>query len=337
MILHELNTAKSLWDLLAVLHYPIKDVLKAIKELREEGFIKVAENGFELIDKGKGFVKSVTKYTGNICSACQGKRVVLDDAFNEVLNEFKKLVKDRPQPSSEFFQGYMKEEDVINRIAFMHHYRDVADKEIVLIGDDDLVSVALSLTGLPKRICVLDIDERIGSFLKALRKHHGLEIEFRKYDVSENLPPDLISSFDVFSSEPLETLSGLRVFLGRGISCLKEDGVGYFGLTVLEASYRKWRAVQNFLLRSNCVITDVVRDFSRYPMQYETVDYENFANKLGLPSHGRRDWYKSTLFRFEVLGKPKILVNPNKKIKVQSIDKNEDLTHPLLDLDVYRL
>ncbi|MEM4726597.1 MAG: bis-aminopropyl spermidine synthase family protein, partial [Nitrososphaerales archaeon] len=107
--------------------------------------------------------------------------------------------------------------------------------------------------------------------------------------------------------------------------------------TVLEASYRKWRAVQNFLLRSNCVITDVVRDFSRYPMQYETVDYENFANKLGLSSHGRRDWYKSTLFSVEVLGKPKIVVNPNKKIKVQSIDKNEDLTHPLLDLDVYRL
>jgi len=42
------------------------------------------------------------------------------------------------------------------------------------------------------------------------------------------------------------------------------------------------------------------------------------------------NWYKSALFRFEVLGAAKLPPTANKKLKIKFIDPDEDLTHPKL-------
>ncbi|MEO0250808.1 MAG: bis-aminopropyl spermidine synthase family protein, partial [candidate division WOR-3 bacterium] len=47
---------------------------------------------------------------------------------------------------------------------------DLDGKSIALIGDDDLLSIALALAGLPSNITVLDIDERLGEFIKKVSK-----------------------------------------------------------------------------------------------------------------------------------------------------------------------
>jgi len=254
----------------------------------------------------------------------------MDGRFREVLEEFREIVKGRPAPTIDFFQGYMHERDVVERVALMHYYGDVAGKDFILVGDDDLLSVALALTRLPSRILVLDIDRRLGDFIGKVNKDHGFEIEFREYDVSDPLPEDLVESFDVFSSEPLETLSGLRAFVSRGVSCLREGGVGYFGLTTIEASRRKWRSIQRALIAMNCVITDIIRGFSTYPMNYGTINYELFVQKFKFPVKPNPgiDWYKSALIRFEVVGKPKPVIDWRKKIRIQYVDLEEDLTYP---------
>jgi Predicted methyltransferases len=203
----------------------------------------------------------------------------------------------------------MYENDVVARAALMHRYGDLNGKSIVLIGDDDLLSVALALTRLPSRITVLDIDKRLGEFIESVNKEYGFNIEYVEYNVANPLPQGLLESFDVFSSEPLESASGLEAFVLRGVACLRENGVGYFGLTLYEASLKKWLAVQRLLSRMNCVVTDVIQGFSVYPMNYdETANYEEFAYRLGLKvaKNPGINWYKSALFRFEVLGKAKL-------------------------------
>lgn len=221
---------------------------------------------------------------------------------------------------------------MIARAALMHYYGDLDRKSIVLIGDDDLLSVALALTGLPSRIVVLDVDARIGEFIKSVNMEHNFSIEFKRYNVADPLPAEFHRKFDVFSSEPLETMSGLKAFLCRGVACLKANGVGYFGLTLHEASLKKWLAVQRLLVRMNCVITDIIQGFSVYPMDYGTVDYEEFIYNLGFTVRENPgiNWYKSALFRFEVLGEARVSANLDKKLRVKFMDENEDLTHPFL-------
>lgn len=305
--------------------------MKALTDLYNKGIIMVLEDGtIALTDEAKRLVdKRAIQFVSSICEDCNGKRIKFSGSFNELFKLYRQAVRNRPEPILKYFQGYLKEYDVIARVALMHYHGDLIGKSFVFIGDDDLVSVAVALTHLPSRICVLDVDKRIGEFISSVNREYGLDIEFREYNVSEPLPKDLLFSFDVASSEPLESLNGLRAFVNRGVGCLKDGGCGYFGLTTLEASYHKWHRMERMLLANNCIITDIIRDFSIYPMRYASINYEQFATKLPFATGENKgiDWYKSCLIRFEVIGKR----NPrkfNKRLPVELLDLNEDLTYP---------
>jgi len=332
LILRELAYSnKTVWELLERSDRTLIESINALKHLYKEGFIDEEKGVFYLTEKGKQSInQKELQYKARICGACAGKRIVAEDGFKELMDRFREIVKERPQPTLDYFQGYMLAEDVVARIALMHHYGDLGDKSIALIGDDDLLSVALALTQLPSRITVLDIDRRLGEFITKVNSKYGFNIEYFEYDVANPLPKTLAGKFDVFSSEPLETLSGLKAFIIRGITCLKEGGVGYFGLTLHEASLRKWFETQKLLSKMNCVITDVIQGFSSYPMDYSTVNYEEFAYNLGFRTDKNPgvNWYKSALIRFETLSAPKLTYN--RRMKVETVDEKEDVTHPTL-------
>lgn len=334
LILHELAYSKrSLWDLLDRCQYLLKDFLDELNRLYGEGLIGADEDGLYLTEKGKSLIDpEYLRLKSSLCEACIGRRISLNEEFKDLLREFKGIVEGRPKPLLDYFQGYMREYDVVARVALMHYYGDLLKRDIILIGDDDLLSVALSLTKLPSRILVLDIDKRLGDYLQKINSDYGFQIEFREYNVVDPLPEDLIGKFDVFSSEPLETWSGLRAFIARGVSCLRDDGVGYFGLTRVEASLKKWMKIERLITRMNCAITDIIRDFSAYPMDYETIDYELFVKRLTFPvkENPGIDWYKSALFRIKVLGKPKLIVDPHKRLRISYVDREEDITYPAI-------
>jgi len=332
IILRELaHSNKTVWELLERSDRTLREYISALKHLYKEGLIDEDKGVFYLTEKGKRSVdQRDLLYKARICGACRGKRIVPGDGFEEVVKKFREIVKERPQPTLDYFQGYMLEEDVVARVTLMHYYGDLCGKSVALIGDDDLLSVVLALTQLPSRITVLDIDKRLGEFITKVNKKYGFNIEYFEYDVANPLPKTLVGRFDVFSSEPLETLSGLKAFIIRGITCLKKGGVGYFGLTLHEASLRKWLETQRLLSKMNCVITDIIQGFSSYPMDYSTVNYEEFAYNLGFETEKNPGvtWYKSALIRFEALSAPNLTYN--RRVKVETVDEKEDLTHPKL-------
>jgi predicted methyltransferase len=329
-ILNELaESKKSLWKLLEKSDFLLTDFISTINKLYKKGLVKADKNFLTLTQKGRKMInKEALNFKSRLCDKCSGKRILLNKTFTKILKEYRKITKGRPSPTLKFFQGYMNAYDVIARVAFIHFSNDLENKKFVLIGDDDLLSIALALTNLPRKICVLDIDERLGSFIEKINKKYRFEVDFYPYNVAEPLPKKFVGKFDVFSSEPLETLSGLKAFIVRGVSCLKENSSGYFGLTRAEASYKKWLEIEKILTKMNCVITDLISGFSKYPTSYENISYENFVKRICFPveKNNNIEWYKSSLFRFEVIGKPKPIVQPNKKIKVEFFDPKEDIT-----------
>ncbi len=315
-------------------YYPLKEIMKTLNKLAKDEIISNEDSYLILTKKGKElYLRTRAPFKISFCETCFGKRITINEDFQPILERFKEIVKERPQPIVEYIQGYMNEEDVIRRIIFMHSYNDLKEKDIIIIGDDDLLSIALALTKLPKRIVVLDIDERLVKFLEETNKRCNFPIEVFEYNISDPLPKKLRNKFDVFSCEPLETYSGLKLFIGRGINALKKKGVGYFGLTIQEASYPKWQYIQKFINRSNGVITDIIKGFSSYPVNsYETFNCEEVLLKrlkmVIKPSQKEISWYKSTLIRFEILGEAKKLIKPEKKYKLIFKDKEEDITIP---------
>ncbi len=292
---------KSLWKLIDENEYDLRTIITTINEIlgKDIGFNEEKKKFYLL----RHFP---FEYIDFRCGKCKG-RGYEPKIFKQTLDDFNRITKDRPLPIAEYDQGIVAPYDLAIKAGFMYQRGDLAGKEILVLGDDDLFSIFIGLTKLPKRIVVLDIDRRILKFIKEISREHELNIQAIEQDLSKGFP-DNIGKFDSFVSEPPESVLGLKIFLRCGIEGLKGIGSsGYFGLTRLESSWAKWRVVEKFLIDHNFVITDIIRDFSIYPEREN--EWDEFYNSyrmmheikvnVGLPDV---DWYKSSLIRIEKVG-----------------------------------
>jgi predicted methyltransferase len=241
-----------------------------------------------------------------LCQTCWGKGVTLNSRFEQALDHFLKITTDRPPPIIEYNQGIIDPRDLALKSAIMYDRGDLEGRSILLLGDDDLFSIFLALLGLSCTVTVLEIDDRIISYINGKAKSNKLTVKPQRYDVDSPFPRNLRETFDAFVTEPPEGLEGMLLFLGRAIDALGDGGAGYFGLTTLESSLSKWLAIQKFLLGREMVITDLLRNFSLYPEAGDPVDdYEKFPISKEFPvapGPPDVDYFRSSLVRIEKAG-----------------------------------
>lgn len=322
------------WQLAAQQEADLKQLIENLERLRRKKLLSQADGKFRLTRKGAALAAELRLEPIDLaCADCEGTGLALRGRFVRLLREFSRLARGRPLPAGEFDQGFMRPIDSVRRAAFMHSRSDLEARSIILIGDDDLVSLALALTGLPKRIVVLDLDERLLEFIAERADENGFPIEAIKYDVRERLPAKLRGAFDVFLTDPVETLPGIKLYLARGAASLRPNGSAYFGLTRLEASLEKWQAIESMLIRMKFAITDIIRDFSIYP-EKENQRHRFYSSyrlagatrfKLPLPAC---DWYRSSFIRAEALGRPVPLVKGRARIGKRFYLDDETLATP---------
>ncbi len=277
-----------------------------------KGLIRVEGGIVSLTPKGEERASELNaRFFDFKCRACDAKGYVVSEDFEEVAKTFYEIASQRPLPVDEFDQGYISPEDVLRRVFFIYERGDLAESEILVLGDDDLLSVAAALTQLPARIVAIDIDDRLVEFLNGVAEEYGLKLEAEKYDVQKPLDSRLQRRFDVFVSDPVETLEGIKLFLSRGAASLRGEGsAAYFGLTTLEASRRKWFEIQRMLHKMGFVVTDIRRRFSVYPCEktnfFRYQDKLKIVKLLGVPCDYH--WFKSAFYRVEAVTKPEPIV-----------------------------
>jgi len=305
-ILRALKKKKmSFWELINYQDSHIVEFVQHLKELIQDGVI-INEDGFFSLAKDI----SLREKKDVVCIRCN-VGVEIKDYFKDILDQFLDITKERPLPTSDFDQGFVRPRDTIARLAFMYERGDIEDQEIFILGDDDLLSVAIGLTGMAKRVKVVEIDERITSFIREFCAQKNIRnIDVKEYNVLEEIPEEDRNKYDVFVTDPVETKKGLKLFVGRCIEALKgEKSAGYIGLTHREASLNKWYEFQTFLNKAGFVITDILRDFSIYPERENKWDdfYRTYKimKELKLPMPDT-DWYKSCFVRFEAVKDPVI-------------------------------
>ena len=316
------------WELLGRWEYRIKDFVDAVNEMHSSGEV-VVRNGRLL--PSRRLADSLPRSLGmRSCSACRGRGVEVKNTA--LLRRFRALLRERPPTTARYFQGNMDAESVVARVYLMDSREGIAGKYITLVGDDDYLSLALALTRLPSRVVVLEIDERIGEFIERCSRRHGLEVEYIPYNVEQPLPKELRGRCHIFSTEPLETLSGFLTFFARGAATLRRRGVGYVGLTNLECSLEKWKRIQEGILRMGFAITDIRRRFSFYPMEYpedrEYVEQVLRALRFRVSPKTRKIWYFSHLLRVEAVEEIKPEPAPEQEVKITLFDEGDDFTYP---------
>ncbi len=322
----------SVYKLIDLQDASLPEFFQLLQEMEEGEIIRISDGKVRLTEKGREVAEKLgAKYFDVSCVYCGYTGMKIHDFFKEVLGKYLEIAKDRPETVEEYDQGYISPEGVIRRVEFVYERGDLLKSRIFVVGDDDLFSIAAALTGMPEKIFVVDIDERLINFINKVAEEYSLPIEAMVYDVQQAFPEELKKKFDVFVTDPVETIPGLKLFLSRGVSTLKGPGCsGYFGITTLEASRKKWYEIQKMIHDMGFIITDMRRKFSVYPQ--EEKNFFRFQEKLPIVEKlGAKidyDWYKSTLYRIEAVKEPKPLVEGEMIIDEAVYRDNESWATP---------
>ena len=297
-----LEKSSNFWEMLDYADIPITYAAKLIKILEDEGLVKIEGEKILLTERGKELAKEGVKFYDFVCKACEGRGVPFY-ADKELYKLFLQAAAERPEMLQKYDQGAVTPETTIARVLFMMQRGDLENKRIMVMGaEDDLNGLAIALTKKAKEVVILDIDERLIKLVNKWVDKLGIEnAKAEVFDLRNPFPEEYLHKFDVFVTDPPETIAAFQAFVERGFATIKHDGgVGYFGLTLKDSSIFRWKQFQEILLKNNAVITDIIQDFCHY-MNWEYFK-EMEAFKLSptkiLP---KKIWYKSAWYRLEIL------------------------------------
>ncbi|HEY8394370.1 MAG TPA: bis-aminopropyl spermidine synthase family protein, partial [Thermaerobacter sp.] len=306
-----LGGPRSYWALIRRVGDQAAQQIDALRELLAQGLVHYDGQVFTLTEAGRRRAEELGLAPVDAgCSACAGRGLVLSPAFSRVLAEFEQIARQRPEAVPEFDQGYVTTEVTVLRVALMAQRGDLAGRDLLLLGDDDLTSLAAALSGLPRRIHVLEVDERLVNFINDTARQRGWDhVRAERYDARDALPEELRGRFDVFFTDPVETVPGLLLFLSRCAEALRGPGAaGYFGLSHLESSKAKWRRIQQAILDMGFAITDGLPDFQEYHIDQVRERGYRVATEAPVPlPEPDVLFYTSTVFRLELVEGPEPL------------------------------
>lgn len=293
-------TTSDPWRITDYSDLPVPAVFAALKFLNEESLVRFTNTECLLTDKGRAIADELQTVKDMTCEVCEGRGLSLRD-FAELRSVFEELQRRRPAPSHDYDQGYVTPSTTVARFVFAHEKGDIEGRDVLVLGDDDLLSIVLGLSRLPKSISVVEIDDRLTDFIRETGEKHNFSVEVVDLDLRLPLPDRYVGTYDTFFTDPPETISAADAFVGRGIASLRKPGsAGYFGFTRREASLGKWFELQRLLLGYGVVITDIIHNFSEYVnwgYEKETKAWQISPVKV-LPGG---IWYRSALYRIQAL------------------------------------
>ena len=191
------------------------------------------------------------------------------------LNDIKSYLDNRPTPEFALDQSHADLSTVIKKTLYLLKKGDIEGRNIIFLGDDDLISLAVGLTKLAKGITVLDIDNRVLDFIsKSVEELSLNNFSVISHDLREPCPDDIVNKYDAVIMDPPYTNEGLRLFLKRASQVLKSniniDGKNYslIGKKCLLSFGNKppeqMQRLQFSILDHGFIINEMIPDFNHY-------------------------------------------------------------------------
>lgn len=193
------------------------------------------------------------------------------------LNAVSDVVQNRPLPLREFDQIYMKTGDLFLYAETLS--RRLHDKELLIVGDGDGIGLTVAHlfgTGVvrqgPKRVHILDFDERMVLSIKKFASHFGYgHVDAELYNVVDPLPDEHLEHFDAFHINPpwgqYNNGESVKVFLERGMLGIKNGGLGIVAIGHSQRfpwTGRVLQSVQEHANLHNAHVIEMIPEFHTY-------------------------------------------------------------------------
>ncbi len=210
---------------------PVPIVAAACNELRKRGIVDTQRP----VRFTAGGRDAVAAATGGValqsgCTACGGRGVIIPAALAELTSALQRAADGAPGARSELDQSHCTVATKINRVLRLHEARALAGQRILLLGDDDLISVAIAefaaWMGSPaviRRLTVVDTDADVLDWAGRQVASTGVAAEMVRHDLRRPLPDSLAGRFDVVVTDPPYTVAGAELFLSRAVHALAPE------------------------------------------------------------------------------------------------------------------
>jgi predicted methyltransferase len=244
------------------------------RELEKAGLLE-RKQGLSLTGDGRDFVERDlgmrTTQLDITCAACAGHGIVIPDSLKAEVERLAEIISSAPSVDVTLDQAPCMPDTAMRRALLMLQNGALEGKRVLLLGDDDSVSIAIGLVGralrqgdLTRGIAVVDADERRLAFLRDIAAREQLALDVVHHDLRRPLPAGLLRSFDTIETDPPYTLEGARLFLARGCEALapEADGHCFFSFTHWPAS--QMLELQKVFTELGLAVRAVWPNFNRY-------------------------------------------------------------------------
>jgi len=205
---------------------PVPIVAAVCNELRKRGALDPGRP-VRLSPSSRELLAPVRPEVTGQCEVCAGSGLVIPDELAALRDELTVAAAGAPQARPELDQTHCTVATKIHRVLRMHQAGALFGKRIILLGDDDLGSVAIArfaaLMGAAAaitRLAVVDADRDVLGWAAEQVSGTPVAAEFVEHDLREPLPPGLAGGFEVACTDPPYTVAGAELFLSRAVAAL---------------------------------------------------------------------------------------------------------------------
>jgi N4-bis(aminopropyl)spermidine synthase len=212
---------------------PVPVVTAICNELRKRGVVD-RSRPVRLTDAGREVFGG--RGMSFRCPECGGRGVVSPEMTERLGAELTAAAEAAPEAKPELDQTHCTVDTKISRVLALHEAGALAGTRVLLLGDDDLVSVAIArfadlhggggggVAGRVRQLTVIDTDQDVLDCIAGQTAGSGLEVALVRHDLRQPLPAELAGAFDVVCTDPPYTVAGAELFLSRAVAALAPGG-----------------------------------------------------------------------------------------------------------------
>jgi predicted methyltransferase len=251
---------------------PVPIVSAICNELRKRGVVsrqrpvQLTARGRDLFDGAR-----VGLSVHAACPACAQLEIVVPESLAAVARKLAVAEEAAPPTRLELDQTHCTVETKIRRVLLMHEEGALDGKRVLLLGDDDLTSLAIRLVAEQlgvgaaiQALVVVDVDTAVVSFLRRALRGATFRVECLVHDLREPLPERLRGMADTVFTDPPYTSEGAALFLSRAAEAAdtgsRADVFLAFGPRRPDVSL----AVQRTIAEMGLIVRRLVRNFNEY-------------------------------------------------------------------------
>jgi predicted methyltransferase/ribosomal protein S18 acetylase RimI-like enzyme len=205
------------------------------------------------------------------CPACGGRGVAIPPEAGRLVAELELLAAAAPGAKLDLDQTHCTADSKLRRVLRMHEAGALAGQRVILLGDDDLISLAIAAfaalpaaAARPARLVVLDCDPDLLRYLAGQAAVSGLPVELIEHDLRQPLPAGLPGGFDVACSDPPYTAAGAELFLSRAVSALAAGGGRHVFFSFGARRPQETLGIQRLIAELGLTVRSLVPGFNSY-------------------------------------------------------------------------